>query len=434
MDWHNICPYCSGSRASLQSLEGHIPRCSQNPAAKRPRTDLHPPYGSPRHSRSRRRNHNTEHKQECQDEIATNNNQGAAEEQNGAPIDEAEEQYDEAEQEQLQVGADISAEKGVVLKYKNTQEHNNLVRRLSELSVFTPEQRDEMKLLQLSITYNWTQDSFNAIVDWAKDRVSDSNLRKYKSLTKEIVEGYRDEAVTDEIRVANRSSSIQEISNDEEEIAPTEQPTSIITRDIVCNDILTVCLELFDRFQPELQRYEEGSILQSLNQGDWWKEMELCFCYDEGTLVPDKFLFPIIPFADGVLAANGGKLSVGAILATLGFFSVEELSRDGYREYVASLDKGTISEAEKINLTDVDLDIFHRSLEVIFKPIRECAEQGGFSYIVKGVNVTFVPVIPFIVQDTDEGNRLCGVFNSWSCEQPCRICEVSKRDCDNPNC
>ena len=91
-------------------------------------------------------------------------------------------------------------------------------------------------------------------------------------------------------------------------------------------------------------------------------------------------------------------------------------------------------EAEKQNLSDVDLDIFHRSLEVIFRPIRECAELGGFEYVVNGAIVTLIPVMPFIVQDTDEGNRLCGVFNSWRVQQPCRICEVSQEDCDNPNC
>jgi len=410
-------------------------RCSQNQAAKRQRTD--PPTVSLRHARSQRQGH------EFQDDGATDNALDAAEEQHGAPIDEAEEHFDgaepnalldEAEQEQLRVEAGTPAGEGVVLRYKVNQEHNALVRRLSELAVvnFTPEQRDEMALLKLSIKHNWTQDGFNDILEWSKKRRSNSKLRNFKSLTTELVAGYPDESISGEVQVANRLSSIRENSDEEEET--DRLGPEMITRSIVCNDILAVSLELFDRLKPELQRYEEGPILQSMNQGDWWKETELHHCYEGGILIPDKFLFPIITFTDGVLAANGGKLSVGAILVSLGLFSVEELSKDGCREYVGALEKGNISEAEKQNRSDVDLDIFHRSLEVIFRPIRECAELGGFEYAVNGAIVTLVPVMPFIVQDTDEGNRLCGVFNSWGVQQPCHICEVSQEDCDNPNC
>lgn len=326
--------------------------------------------------------------------------------------------------------------KGNVEKYMTSQKDGDLGRRISKLVLheteFSPEDRDEIKLLDIVLKYNMPKGAYDDIAKWSDERASsNTRLKRYDALEPTILQNYTDISFMKEIEVPKARKNIEEDSEDEEDEA---QESSTIKRNIVCNDIIKVSLELFERMNPKLVHFEESETLQYLYQGEWWRDTELKYCYEGGSLVRNKYLFPIIPFLDGVLAANGGKLSIEPVLVTLGLFDAVELSKEGYREYVASLEKGLASKAEKINISDVELDIFHRSLEVVFSPIRECTEQGGFKYMVDGIEVILVPVIPFIVQDTDEGNRLAGVFNNWSVEKPCRLCEVSFENCDDPNC
>ena len=419
------CVYCQMPFTSVQARNGHIGRCKANPKNKLRRTTCKKICAS-----------DSCNHQGIQD-IAEEQTDERGDEEMYDAVDEPEQDGADEQEEEGSNVVQCSADQqngGAVKRYLTSQTKRKLERRISILALeeieFSPQDRDEIRLLDIALKYNLPEEAFDDIAKWSDERASsNTKLKTYRALKPTITEGVVDISFMREIEVPNTRNDIED---SEEEDETQEGPT--IKRDIVCNDIISVSLELFDKMKPKLVHFDESETLQYLNQGEWWRNAEEKYCYQDGTLVPDTYLFPIITFVDGVLAANGGKLSIEPVLVTLGLFDTTELSKEGYREYVASLEKTVASKAEKTNVSDVELDVFHRSLDIIFSPIRECAQAGGFKYEVDGAEVTLVPLIPFLVQDTDEGNKLCAVFNNWHVQKPCRICEVSFENCDKPNC
>ena len=148
---------------------------------------------------------------------------------------------------------------------------------------------------------------------------------------------------------------------------------------------------------------------------------------------PDKYLLPLLPFIDGAQASNKSQKSVTPVLLTLGLFSNDQLELEGYRAYVCTLPcKPDSSCTERKINSDTELDFLHRSLKFVFRPVTQSAAAGGFSYVYRRRQVTLFPCVPLLGQDTDEGNQLAGVFNTWNVQQPCRICECPFSQCDNP--
>lgn len=310
-------------------------------------------------------------------------------------------------------------------KYRQLQ----LTNELSKVDhTYTRTERDEMKLLKMAIQYNWSQEEYNDIVRWSQNLAQGQGLRKYKAMIRDVTIGSADITLEATVEVPVNTTLDGSGSSSDEESSDTIKKTFLF------NDIIASGLELFDRKKPALKRFQQSEIISELNHGDWWKETEEQFCTDEnGDLVPDKYLLPMIVFIDGVLADNRGKLTILPLLLTLGLFKCAELKQDGCREYIASLPKVKKSKNEGTKICDAELDLFHRALDEVLNPIRECAANGGFLYEVEETIVTFVPCVPFLVQDTKEGNRICTHFDSWQAEQPCRICTVRFGDCDNPD-
>ena len=299
--------------------------------------------------------------------------------------------------------------------------------------IFTPIMRDEMRLLQLAVDKNWSQDEYDEVVDWSANRLSTGGLSRFRTMRKNICAMYVDTSSSLEIEIAPLGKDIEVPDDDNEEQCQTSN--QIQKRTIITNDILAVALELLEKYNPRLRRYQESEDMSELYHGEWWLETEKFYCSNPGTgeLDPDKYLLPLLPFIDGVQASNKSQKSVTPVLLTLGLFSNKELEDDGYRAYVCTLPcKADSSCTERKINSDTELDFLHRSLEFVFRPVTQSAAAGGFHYEYQTRQVTLFPCVPLLGQDTDEGNQLAGVFNTWNVQQPCRICECSFSQCNNP--
>ena len=169
----------------------------------------------------------------------------------------------------------------------------------------------------------------------------------------------------------------------------------------------------------------------NLNSGDWWSDTET----QEGIWMQqdDLTLLPMIFFIDKTHVVRSGRRKCYPIMLTVGNLDSTVRSSEAQRivGYLPILH--TEAKNKPMALVRAEQELRIRCFSALFHTICQAYQNGGIYFNILGKCVCCLPVIPFIIQDSQEGNSLSGCKGSNRSKYPCRHCYIPREhfNCTN---
>ena len=164
----------------------------------------------------------------------------------------------------------------------------------------------------------------------------------------------------------------------------------------------------------------------SIPSGNLWRRTEVRENIEHRD---DAALLAVVPFLDKTnITKNGGRTGYPLII-TLGNLQYHVRQMQAAQRIVAYIPLLASKALKKTQgFKDAQNKLRVTCLDLVFRSMRAVYESaaGGIYLRLFGRTIFFIPFIPFIVQDSQEGNKIC--FCSGSCLSyfPCRQCWVRR--------
>ena len=171
----------------------------------------------------------------------------------------------------------------------------------------------------------------------------------------------------------------------------------------------------------------ERMYTEELNSANWWHR-------NAETLPELCKILALILYADATHLTSSGSQVAHPILLSLGNLCSRVRNKDRGMVMIGMLPILRASRAvrETEGFSEFKLSLHHQCWDILLKEVREAAVLGGIYIRVMGETLYVFPMIPFIQQDNQEGAAMCGVKLGHEVLLPCRMCWITKADCNNP--
>jgi len=168
-----------------------------------------------------------------------------------------------------------------------------------------------------------------------------------------------------------------------------------------------------------------------LNSGDWWlrtMEKERLIGMED-----TMSILAILLFIDKTIVTRRGRHSYPIIL-TIGNFTYEARKAKAAHRIIGYLPVlANLAESNTNDFETADFKLRNTCFDLLFASVCKAYADGGVFMDVCGKMLCMIPLIPFIIQDSQEGNKLCFVLSSNKTAYPCRICWTPRTELADEN-
>lgn len=145
-------------------------------------------------------------------------------------------------------------------------------------------------------------------------------------------------------------------------------------------------------------------------------------------------LLSIILYSDATTCDTLGKSSLHPIYISLGNIPTWRRNKSDAKQllgYLPIIKSSNIMEKRSQNFKNIKNEVFHKSLEIILKPL--ITLKNGVDLSIDNKIYWFIPKISVIISDWPEASTFCLTYKSSNSNNPCHFCLVTKDNLANIN-
>ncbi len=176
-----------------------------------------------------------------------------------------------------------------------------------------------------------------------------------------------------------------------------------------------------------------GNQLSELCTGSWWRDTQK---EEEERLGHRRvILLPLLVYTDGTLLDKFGKRSAKPIMISLGNFSQRKVRMDCAKRLLGFFPEIPFTE-EQLNANKKNeafaTQVHSMVISSLVSRVNEIYNGGGVKMDILDEEWSLIPVIPFLITDTQEAQTQKGCHHGWNSQQPCHCCHCSFEDMNKP--